>query len=129
MKKSRGFSLIEVIISITVLAVILYALVVVTITTGVRGVKVELFVVAQSLAEGKLEKVMAISYPDVSSESETNFSGDLSAFSYEVISSYVSKEVLDIPVGYSTDYKKVEVIVRHPDLGNGISFDSIKADI
>ncbi|MEA3492765.1 MAG: type II secretion system protein [Candidatus Margulisiibacteriota bacterium] len=129
MKNKRGFSLIEVVISITVLAIVLYALIAVFITTGVKGVNVEIFTVAQSLAEGKLEETMALSFNNVTSESETNFSGNLSDFSYEIISNYVSGEALDTPVGYSTDYKKIEVLIRHPDLGIPTTLESIRSDV
>lgn len=126
MRKHKGFSLIEIIISITILAIVLYSLIAVFITTGVKGVSVEVFIVAQSLAEGKLEEAMALPFDNITSESETNFSGNLDEYSYEIIRNYVSREVLDISAGEETDYKKITVLIRHSELNNPIILKSMR---
>jgi prepilin-type N-terminal cleavage/methylation domain-containing protein len=125
---SRGFTLIEVIVTVVVLAFVMYALVAIFISAGYRGVNVEVYTVAQSLAEDKLEEAMVQNFGGVTDESETSFSGDLSEFSYEITTGYVSAEALDSMVGYATDFKKIQVRVRHPQLVNPTVLESVKAN-
>lgn len=124
----QGFTLIETVISIVVIGIIMYSAIAVFITSGVKGLNVEVFTVAQSLAEGKLEEAMAQDFGNVTSESETGFPGDLSNYSYEVVVNYVSAEALDLPVGFETKYKKISVMVRHLQLGQPASLESLRAD-
>jgi prepilin-type N-terminal cleavage/methylation domain-containing protein len=128
MKNKKGFTLIEVIISMVVIAIVMYAAIAIFITSGAKGANVEVFTVAQSLAEGKLEEAMAHEFADVSSEAEINFTGDLSNYSYEIISNYVSGEALDSAVGSATDYKKIQVLIRHSKLANPIQLESIRTN-
>ncbi|MFH1683390.1 MAG: type II secretion system protein [Candidatus Margulisiibacteriota bacterium] len=127
-RKVKGFTLIEVIISLVVIAVIMYAGLAVFITSGTKGVNVDVFTVAQALAEDKLEEALVQDFVNVSSESETNFSGDLAGYSYEITVNYVSTEALDIAVGGPTDHKKINVQIRHPQLGKPASLESIRAN-
>lgn len=124
----KGFTLVEVIVSMVIIAVIIYAAIAIFITSGAKGASVEIFTVAQSLAEGKLEEAMARDFEDVASVEETNFSGDLGSYSCEILSSYVSGEALDTAVAGATDYKKVQVKIRHPKLANPIQLESIRAN-
>lgn len=127
-KNLKGFSLVEVIVSLVVIAIIMYAGLAVFITSGAKGVNVDVYTVAQTLAEDKLEEAMVQDFVDVTSESETSFSGDLSNYTYEITMDYVSTEALDIAVGSPTDYKKISVLVRHPQLGRPTSLESIRAN-
>lgn len=128
MMNRSGFTLVETVISMVVIGIIMYAAIAIFITSSVKGVSVEVFTVAQSLAEGKLEETMAQDFGDISDEAETNFSGDLDDFSYEIVVNYVSAEALDAPVGYVTDYKKIDVMIRHSLLGNPTTLKSLRAD-
>jgi prepilin-type N-terminal cleavage/methylation domain-containing protein len=127
MIKAKGFTLVEVIVSVSVVAIVMYALIAVFVTSGFRGVNVEVFTVAQSLAEGKLEEISARNFAGITGESETNYTGDLSDFSYEVVIDYVASDDLDTPVGFETNYKRVRVQIRHPKLTNPAQFESIRA--
>jgi prepilin-type N-terminal cleavage/methylation domain-containing protein len=129
MKNRKGLTLIETIISIVIIAIVMYAGISIFITAGFRGVDVEVFTVAQSLAEGKLEEVIAENFDNINDISETSYAGDLSSFSYEVVVDYVEGTALDAPVAYSTDYKKIRVLIRHPKLANPVMLETIKADI
>ena len=126
MIKRKGFTLVEVIVSVSVVAIVMYALIAVFITAGIKGVNVEVFTVAQSLAEGKLEEISAFNFAGITGESETNYTGDLSGFSYEVVVDYVASGDLDSPVGYETNYKRIRVQIRHPKLTNPAQFESIR---
>lgn len=127
--RKKGFTLIELIVSVAVLAVIMYSVIAIFITTGAKGVNAEVFSVAQSLAEDKLEEMMGKGFSAISSEAQTYFDGDLQEFSYEITVSYVSKEALDVPVGSATDYKKIQVRVNHSKLGNPASLEAVRANI
>ena len=128
MKKRKGFTLIETVVAVTILAIVMYSVIAIFINSGVRGANVEVFSVAQALAEGKLEEKMAKTFASLSSESSSFFSGDLNAYSYQVTVDYVSREALDTVVGYPTDYKKLRVGVSHNLLSRPISLESIRAN-
>ena len=123
-----GFTLIEVIVSMLVIAIVMYALIAIFINTGFRGANIDAFTVAQSLAEGKIEETTAKSFGWISCEAETNFSGDLSNYSYEIVVTYVSAEALDVSFPLATDYKKVSVLIRHPQLEGVASLESIRTN-
>ena len=128
MRKKYGFTLIETIVAVTILAIVMYAVIAIFVNSGVRGANVEVFSVAQALAEGKLEEKMAKPFSSLSSESASFFSGDLNAYSYQLTVNYVSREALDAVVGSPTDYKKVRVSVSHHLLSRPISLESIRAN-
>ncbi|KPJ65671.1 hypothetical protein AMJ44_09695 [candidate division WOR-1 bacterium DG_54_3] len=127
MINKKGFTLVELVVSVVVIAIIMYAVIAIFITSGAKGVNVEVFTVAQALAESKLEQAMALDFADVASESETNFSGDLSDYSYEIVVNYVSVEALDAAVGYATDYKKIQVKIRHSSLAAPTQLESLRS--
>lgn len=124
----RGFSLVELIIALVLLAIIMYGALAIFINSGVKGVNVEVFSVAQTLAEDKLEEVMSRDFGWVSSEAQTSFSGNLSSFSAQLIVSYVASGELNTGVVGPTDYKKVTVQIRHPLLSNPTTLESIRAN-
>lgn len=124
----RGFSIIELIISMVILAIIIYASIAIFINVGIKGVNVEVFTTAQSLAEDKVEEAMTRTFASLSDESETAFSDDLVNFTYEIIVDYVSGEALDVPVGSPTEYKKISVVIRHAQLGKPVSLEAVRAD-
>ena len=128
MIRNKGFTLVELVVAMVVIAIVMYAAIAIFITSGAKGVNVEVFTVAQSLAEGKLEEAMARNFGDITLESETNFTGDLSSYSYEIVVDYVSAEALDTPVASVTEYKKIQVKIRHPKLGNPTQLESLRAD-
>lgn len=125
-KNKHGFTLVEVIISMVIMAIVLYAVIAIFISSGAKGTNVEIYSVAQSLAEGKLEEITARNFSNITSESQS-YSGGLSAFSCQVTFSYVSKEALDTAVGGPTDYKKVQVQISHPKLAQPVSLTSLRS--
>ncbi|MDD5382106.1 MAG: prepilin-type N-terminal cleavage/methylation domain-containing protein [Candidatus Margulisbacteria bacterium] len=129
MSGRKGFTLVEIIISIIITGIVMYAVLAIFITSSVKGVNIEIFTTAQSLAEGKMEQVMARSFSVVTGESQANYSGDLADYSYQVMVDFVSREALDQPVAYETDYKKIKVLIRHPKLGYPTQVDSLKVSL
>ena len=124
----KGFTLVELVIAMVIIAIIMYAAIAIFVASGARGVNVEVFTVAQSLAEDKLEQAMAQDFDDATDEAEANFSGDLNQYSYEIVMDFVSGEALDTVVGSPTDYKRIRVSIRHDLLGAPTSLESIRAD-
>ena len=124
----KGFTLVEIIISVVVIAIIAYAGIAVYSTSAVKDVAVDVFTVAQSLAEGKLEETMAKDFADINSVSSTAFSGDLSNFNYTIIVNYVSPEALDVPIVSATDYKKIGVSVSHFQLTRPTTLECLRAN-
>lgn len=129
MNQKRGFTIVEVVISLLIIAVVMYASISIFITSSVKGVNVDIFTAAQTLAEDKLEEAMAKDFADVSSEAQTSFSGDLSEYSHEITVNYVSVEALDVPVVPATDYKKINVSIRHPQLANPTSLECLRGSL
>lgn len=129
MKRNRpGFTLVETIISLVVLAMVMYSVISIFITSGSKGANLEIFSVAGSLAEGKMEQTLAKSFAAVSSEAPSSCGGDLSGFSSEVFVVYVSQEALDISAESVTNYKKITVSITHPQLSSPASLESIRGD-
>lgn len=124
----KGFSLVEIIVAMTIMAIIMYAAISIFVSAGAKGVNVEVFSVAQSLAENKMEAMLSRDFNLVSSEGQTSFSGNLSSYSSQVIVNFVSHEAFDVTVGGPTAYKKIIVMIRHPFLGNPTTLESIRAD-
>ena len=119
--------MIELIVSVIIIAIVMYAALLIYISSGARGVNVDVFASAQSLAEGKLEEVMARPFNSISAEAQANYAGDLSAYSHEVVIDFVSQSDLNTPVYINTDYKKIRVLIRHPKLANPTILECIRA--
>ena len=128
MKGRSGFTMVELVITVVVIAIVMYAVIAIFITSGFKGVNVDVFTVAQSLAEDKLEEAMAQTFDDVTDEAETNFTGELEDYSFEIGVDYVTSEALDTVVAYPTDYKRVQIMIRHDQLASAISLEAIKAN-
>ena len=124
----KGLSLIEVIVSMVLISIIMYSSVQVFISSGAKGTNVEVFSIAQSLAENKLEENLSKSFTHISNEAQTAFLNQLSNYTYEILVNYVSKEALDMPVASTTKYKKIRVSIRHPSLSRPTSLESIRVN-
>jgi|GEM_PF-1453210 len=124
----RGFTIVELVITVVVLGILMYALISIFITAGFRGVNVDTFTVAQSLAENRLEEVSSRGFDSISSEAETSFGGDLDDYSHEVMVDYVTAEALNAATTLETDYKWIRVFIRHSQLTTPISLEGIKTN-
>lgn len=121
-------TLIELVASIVAVGLILYAALAIYLTSNIQGTNIKIFFVAQSLAEGKLEEKMAMSFDGLTNESRANYSGDLGQYSYQVAVDYVSPEALDSSAGQATAYKKISVMISHPKLQSPIQLESLRSE-
>lgn len=128
MKNKRGFTLVEVIIAIVVIGIFMYAGMDVLINSGKSSVTTDSIVVAQSLAEEKMEEIMSKPYALVSSEASTPFTGGFSSYVSSVNVDWVSDSDLDASTGSNTGYKRIRVSVSAPLLSAPVMLESIRTD-
>lgn len=124
----RGLTLVEFVLISVVGGIVVYSLLTVFITGGLKEMNVKVYTVAQMLAEDKLEETMARDFKDIEKEKDTCFGGELSAFGLRIMVDYVAVQALDQPVPGPTDYKKIRVEIRHPELANPVCLESLRVD-
>lgn len=107
--KSRGFSLIEMVIAIVIIGIAFYALISVFITVAPRNVNVEDITKATHLAFEKMEETTVKNFTGVATVSATSFTGDFSQFQYQVVVDYVTSTEPDVVAPGATSYKRVKV--------------------
>lgn len=113
MRKKRGFTLIEVIISIIILGVILTPFSAMVANIIRQNVYSQAQATAAALAEGELERVTNLRFSAVSAEAPAAFSAPFSAYTHAVAVDYVASSDLNTPVVGATDYKRVQVSVNN----------------
>ncbi|MFH1361093.1 MAG: prepilin-type N-terminal cleavage/methylation domain-containing protein [bacterium] len=125
----KGFSLIEVVISMVVIAIVMYAVIAVFITSGAKGVNVEIFTVAQSLAEGKMEEMMARPYGDLNTIGPINYTGDLLAYTYTITVNDVEPLDFDtIASAPPSNYRRIIIAINHPIMTDPVTLESVRAN-
>jgi prepilin-type N-terminal cleavage/methylation domain-containing protein len=107
--KSRGFSLIEMVIAIVIIGIAFYALISVFITVAPRNVNVEDITKATHLAFEKMEETTVKNFTGVATVSATSFTGDFSQFQYQVVVDYVTSTEPNVVAPGATSYKRVKV--------------------
>lgn len=108
----KGFTLIETVIGIVVIGII--ALGLFSAFTGVftNACRDEVLTVAVSLAKGEMERVAHLAFSAINSTPDTNFQGNFSNYSCQVI-------VSQVPFAPDTlQYKQVEVLVANSLVGD-----------
>lgn len=128
MNNRKGLTLIETTVSIVVIAIIVYSFMAVFIGSSVKSVDVDVFLVAQSLAEEKAEETLAKSYSAITDEAQTNFPGELNSYSYAIAVANVSAEALDTIVGYDSGYKKIWTMIGHAQLTGPVTLEALKVN-
>ncbi|MCM8779826.1 MAG: type II secretion system GspH family protein [Candidatus Omnitrophica bacterium] len=133
MKKNRGLSVIEIILSVAIIAICVLAMA--SLFQGIlRGSPdIKKITVAAALSEEAMERAMELGYnilnssyayifnftaPFNASEQNYNCSFNPEGFDYQLNIFNVSSADLDTAVGNATDYKRVEVSVKY---GNNCS--------
>ena len=124
----KGFSLIELVIAIALLGIVMYSLITIYITTGLKGSTAAIYTVAQYLAAEKLEQTLGGSFALVTNQAQTNFTGDLNQYTFQISFNYTTPADFNASVTGPTDYKKVAVLIRHPRLGSPLELAVIRAN-
>ncbi|OGH97190.1 MAG: hypothetical protein A2X42_12485 [Candidatus Margulisbacteria bacterium GWF2_38_17] len=112
---STGFSLIELIAALTILAILLPKIMNPMFTVLMKRVPMEEMNNASMFAESKLEDLHGLSFGNINSVSTENFSIPYNNYSYTINVNYVNgPNDLDTIAGSTTDYKKSLITVTTP---------------
>lgn len=107
-----GFTLIETIIFIVIVAIILPAFAVGSYNLLIFSVRADFDATALTLAEGRLEELSGYRFSQVSSESSTSFPIPFNQYSSSVEVFYVNgPSSLETAAGLPTDYKRIWVYI------------------
>jgi hypothetical protein len=120
---------VEVFILLAVVAVSLYAVFFVFAGAEDRDINVKVYKSARTLAQNTMKETMLRRFKFVKSRKNISFGGDLKEYSCDVQVDYVLPQALDRPVPRPTDYKRVRVEVRHPELKKPMVLESIKGNV
>lgn len=136
-RKKNAFSLIELVLVITVSAIAIPGIILTFYELSRKSVYDESIAVATVLVEGQLERVIQKSFVTIETGEPTennpaSFSGNFSGYRWYLSSFYVNGEGplltldLDDEAAGSTEYKQVEVRVSNNIMSSG-DFVSLKA--
>jgi prepilin-type N-terminal cleavage/methylation domain-containing protein len=108
----QGFSLIELVIGLTIMSLAFYSLIAVLMLAAPKTAKVENINKKIYLANEKLEEYSTRSFSQaVSGETTGSFSGNFAAYNYKVNVTYVHPRNINTTTREVTYYKKVRVLV------------------
>ncbi len=117
MKTKRGVTLIELTISIVIVAICLIPIALMYQQAAQGGYVTRVMTVATLLAEEKMEETLILGYLGVNSVASTAFPSPFTDYNYEVIINYVDPSDLDASVNPTvTDHKSVLVQVDRSGL-------------
>ena len=112
-KAKSGFSIIEIIALVVVLAIVLTPFSILVVNVMQRNAQSQAMATAVSLAEAEMERVTGLRFSGVANAAATAFSAPFSAYSCEIVADYVNSGALNTPVVGPTDYKRVQVKVSN----------------
>ena len=115
MSRKKGFSLIELVVTITILAVLLPKIMDPFFTIFVKGAKLDELSTAGMLAENTLEDLQGKAFAQVLTAGTSNFSSPYENYSFAVQVDYVNgPDYLDTTAGGATEYKRAYITVITP---------------
>jgi len=122
--KRKGFTLLELVFSIIISAIILYPICSVIFNLASKNPTVENAQMSVRLASSKMEEVSNRMFTNISTQATTPFGGKFPDFSYSVEVHYVNAGALETSVDPTvTSYKLIIVKV------NGVELRTIVSDI
>lgn len=124
----RGFSLVEVILSIVVLASSFLGLSHVLSNTTIHNIDLDISTTAIFLARGKMAETTAKPFDDIDSVATTGYIGNYSDYSYAIAVDFVTAADLNNVVVGPTDYKRIVVTVTHSNWSGNIEVYDLKTD-
>ncbi len=128
-KAKKGFTIIELVMTIVIAGIAVYSILTVFLTAATRNVDLEAVSIAAHLAHGKLEEVSSKSYANIVSEVPFSFGGDFTDFSGQVIVNFVTAEALDQVIASDSGYKKIVVYVNSGLLPASIEVITLVTDV
>ena len=111
--KKRGFTLIEVILSVVILAVVLTPFSLLVANVIRQNIYSQAQATAVSLAEGELDRITNMRFSAVDDEASVAFSAPFLAYTRAAAVDYVNADALDTPVAGPTNYKRAQVSVNN----------------
>lgn len=118
--KSGGFSVVDAVLSVVLVASSYLALGAVLTDTSLKSVNMEVSTAAVFLARAKMAQVKAQDFATVNDEGSTAFTSPFSQYYSTVSIDYVETGDLNTPVAGPTDYKRVEVVVGRSEWAGAI---------
>jgi len=110
--KKNGFTLIEIIVVIIVIAILYPAVFKPMMTILIKGADLEKSVSASQLAEMKMEHLSGLGFFDIVDVPTTNFDAPIAENSYAIHVDYVDgPSNLDTVMPVTTDYKRVQIVI------------------
>lgn len=128
MKRELGFSMIEAILAIVILASSFLGISYVLSNTTIFNIDLDRSTTAILLARGKMEEIKARSFDDINSIATTNFGGTFAEYNYSVNVAYVDGSDLNTAAPGTTIYKRIIVSVGASSWPGDIKLHNIKAD-
>lgn len=114
--RRRGFTIYDVLIGVSVLAVGLFTLINALAGLGQRQVSNEAMVNASMMAQAVMDRALARGFSGVGTLAGTNLTYDATYYpnyTYDLNVVYVNVSDLNTAVGSPTDYRRVEVVAYH----------------
>lgn len=122
-----GFTLVETVLAMVVLAIVLVPFSALLVTVVKEHARAQAWLTATGLAEARLEELLGSRYAHVQNQTATSFAAPFSAYSAAVLVEAVNASDLNFPVGAETGYRRVAVTVAHPLSGN-VTVTSLVSD-
>lgn len=129
MKRVNGFSLIEAVISLVILASSFLGIVHVLSSTTTQNIDLDISTTAIMLARETMDKTKAKAFTNVSSVATTSFGGDFANYFYNVNVGYVNAGSLDQVVVGPTSYKRIVVTVTMTGWPGNIVLYDLRTDV
>ena len=121
-RQEKGFTMIELIIAIVILSIAIGTLGVVIANMTTQAVLPGVLNTSTQLAEQEMERVSGLRFSAIANEASTSYTGNFSAYSYQVTVSAVPVALANDPG--QAQYKQVQVTVTHT-AGGSISLTTI----
>lgn len=109
--RSKGMTLIELIIGLTVIGIAFYLLISIFVNLVPRTALVETLNKKVYLAQEKMEEYLGRSFSSAESVAATSFTGSFADYKYQIVVTTVESTDLNAPVAGPTDFKNVKVRV------------------
>jgi prepilin-type N-terminal cleavage/methylation domain-containing protein len=116
MKRSRGYTLVELVMAIVIMSIAFYALINVFISIAPLDINVSTMTIGTHLLNQEMEAVSIRKIANVVSVDATAFPSPYSNYNYGIIVDYVTTAEPDVATTETTGIKRVKVRVWGPKL-------------